>query len=57
MLRLIKSKNNGFLLTNMCGLIAENGTPMVGSKYCTKMCPHFSGVTKLLFWNFIKCKR
>lgn len=57
MLRLIKSKYNGFLLTNICGLITENGTPMVGSKYCKEMCPHFSGVTKLLFWKFIKCKR
>jgi len=57
MLRLVKSKNNGFLLTNMCGLITKNGTPMVGSKYCKEMCPHFNSTIKLLFWEFIKCKR
>ena len=57
MLRLIKSKNNGFVLTNICGLITEGGTPIVGSKYCKKECPHFNGVTKILFWKLIKCKR
>ena len=57
MLRLIKSKNNGFVLTNICGLFTEGGTPMVGSKYCKEKCPHFNGVTKILFWKFIKCKR
>lgn len=57
MLRLIKSKNNGFVLTNICGLTTKGGTPMVGSKYCTERCPNFAGVTKILFWKFIKCKR
>lgn len=57
MLRLIKTKNNGFVLTNMCGLITENGTPMVGSRYCKEICPYFVNVTKILFWKFIKCKK
>lgn len=57
MLRLIKTKNNGFILTNMCGLITENGTPMVGLRYCKEIYPHFVNVTKILFWKFIKCKR
>lgn len=57
MLRLVKSKNNGFVLTNICGLIIKDGIPMVGSKYCKETCPYFAGVTKILFWKFIKCNR
>ena len=57
MLRLIKSKNNGFVLTNICGLIMDGGSPMVGSKYCKQMCPHCAGITKIMFWKFIKCTR
>lgn len=57
MLRLIKSKYNGFLLTNICELDTDYGTPMVGSIYCKQMCPHCAGIAKILFWKFIKCKR
>jgi hypothetical protein len=57
MYRLIKSKSKGFELTNICGLHTEYGIPMVGSTHCRLFCPHFKGTIKVLFWEFVKCKR
>jgi hypothetical protein len=52
-LRLIRS--NGNWLNNPCGRYLENGTHMVGSKYCIHKCPYYKGEHKIIFWNFIKC--
>lgn len=53
-LKRIKIKSD-FILTNCCWYETENGTPMVGSTYCKKMCPHYKGEIKILCWNFVKC--
>ena len=54
-LRLIKT--NGDWISNKCGIIENGGTPMVGCKYCRQQCPHHKGITKFLFWEFVKCNK
>lgn len=56
MIRRIKIRN-GFILENICGIELKEGLPMVGSKYCKKNCPFYRGEFRILWWNFIKCKR
>jgi Fe-S-cluster-containing dehydrogenase component len=56
MLRRIKIRN-GFTLENPCGIKIDNNYPMVGCRYCKTQCPYYNGEVKILFWNFVKCKR
>lgn len=58
MLRRITYKRNmDWVLTNCCGLITPDGTPMVGSKYCKENCPYFKGILNVFGFKFVKCKK
>lgn len=55
MIRLRRIRSNNKWLTKRCGYHAPNGTPMVGSFYCTSTCPHYRGEVDLKIVKFIKC--
>lgn len=43
--------------SSICGHapIHYGGFVMIGSDYCTKICPHFKKRFKILFWDFVVC--